>query len=568
MKQFFTLAFAALAFAMNAQVAPVTWNVNMANEEVSPDGVFLAGGDYFGTPGENAMTDDDGDGVWTITMAMPLGYSGAYTFTNGACGDWACKENIVGQDCAYGTWSDRFLDEVTAEGATISTCFAQCTSDGSCASVSAADVTFRVDMTEQIVTGGVFLHAAFDGWGAIAMNDDDGDNVYETTQTLETGSYEYLFQNGEGGNEAFDSTYVECTLTSGDFTNRLITVENDSFATEAFCFNSCSACESTGGGDSTYTVTFNVNMANEEVSPEGVYIAGGGNFGNPGDNEMLDADGDGIYSATFTFNADFSSFYTFTNGACGDYSCKENLTGLPCGDPDSFNDRFLDPLTQNTTVSTCFGQCTTDGSCETSSEIPVTFRVDMSDQVVISDVTIFGSSVNGWSFPGELMTDDDGDGIYEYSTVLAPGGHEYKFVNSGVDEQFDAENYTECTLTTGDFTNRILTIEAEESITTEAYCFNSCAACEGSTGIAEALDFDFQLIPSVTSGNVELRFAGVQSPKQITIVSFTGALVASFQVPANENVYAMDVSGQAAGVYFVQVQAEGLGLTQKLLKVN
>jgi hypothetical protein len=192
----------------------------------------------------------------------------------------------------------------------------------------------------------------------------------------------------------------------------------------------------------------------------------------------------------------------------------------------------------------------------------------MSDQVVISDVTIFGSSVNGWAFPGELMTDDDGDGIYEYSTVLAPGGHEYKFVNSGVDEQFDAENYTECTLTTGEFTNRILTIEAEESIITEAYCFNSCAACEGSTGIAEALGFDFQLIPSVTSGNVELRFAGVQSPKQITVVSFTGALVQSFQVPANENVYAMDVSGQAAGVYFVQVQTEGFGLTQKLLKVN
>ena len=102
----------------SAQVGMITWEVNMTNEDVSPEGVYLAAGDYFGVPGDNPMSDDDGDGIWTITMAMPLGYSGAYTFTNGACGDWSCKENIVGQECAYGTWSDRLLpEEVTSAGA-------------------------------------------------------------------------------------------------------------------------------------------------------------------------------------------------------------------------------------------------------------------------------------------------------------------------------------------------------------------------------------------------------------------------------------------------------------------
>jgi hypothetical protein len=65
-----------------------------------------------------------------------------------------------------------------------------------------------------------------------------------------------------------------------------------------------------------------------------------------------------------------------------------------------------------------------------------------------------------------------------------------------------------------------------------------------------------------------MRFAGVQSTKQVTIVSFTGALVNAFQVPASENVFTLDISGEATGVYFVQVQTEGFGLTQKLLKVN
>ena len=59
------------------------------------------------------------------------------------------------------------------------------------------------------------------------MTDEDGDNVFEHTASLESGSvYEYLFQNGPGGNEAFDSTYVECTLTSGAYTNRILNLED------------------------------------------------------------------------------------------------------------------------------------------------------------------------------------------------------------------------------------------------------------------------------------------------------------------------------------------------------
>jgi len=131
-----TLALMACVLSTSAQVGIITWEVNMANEEVSPEGVFLAGGDYFGVPGDNPMSDDDGDGIWTITLAMPLGYSGAYTFTNGACADWSCKENIIGQECAYNEWSDRFLPEVTSAGATITTCFSLCSTDGSCEEIS------------------------------------------------------------------------------------------------------------------------------------------------------------------------------------------------------------------------------------------------------------------------------------------------------------------------------------------------------------------------------------------------------------------------------------------------
>lgn len=571
MKHIFTLAFLAILVGSSAQVGIITWEVNMANEEVSPEGVFLAGGDYFGVPGDNPMSDDDGDGIWTITLAMPLGYSGAYTFTNGACGDWSCKENIVGQECAYGTWADRFLPEVTSAGATYSTCFAQCTTDGTCNSVSSSDVTFRVDMSESMVTNGVFLHAAFDGWSSIPMSDDDGDNIYEYTTNLETGTYQYLFQNGEGNNEAFDSTYVECTLTSGAFTNRLLTVEGGApVVTDPYCYNSCFACEGGGDGDSILTVTFNVNMQNEVVDPTGVYLAGGASFGVPGDNPMTDDDGDGIYTITLEVDSGFSSYYTFTNGACGDWSCKENLAGLPCGDPNNYNDRFLEPVTQDVVLSTCFGQCSTDGTCEDNAPIPVTFRVDMSEQIVVSGVTIFGGSINGWNNTATPMTDDDGDGVYEVTLDLTAGGHEYKFVNSGVEEIFDPIVHGECTVTTPDsvYTNRYLFIEGADPVVTDPYCFNSCDAC-ATIGIDAVDAFDFQIVPSVTSDVVELRMGRISATNlDLSVVSYTGSVVAQHQIPAGVNVWTLDMSAEANGIYFIQVQSEGQGVTRRVLKVQ
>lgn len=111
------------------------------------------------------------------------------------------------------------------------------------------------------------------------------------------------------------------------------------------------------------TVTFNLNMANEEVSPEGVFVAGGASFGFPGEYPLVDDNGDGIWSLALEVPSGFTSHYTFTNGACQDWSCKENLAGQECADPNNWNDRLLFNVTSSLEVNTCFGQCTTDGTC-------------------------------------------------------------------------------------------------------------------------------------------------------------------------------------------------------------
>jgi len=112
---------------MTSDVHDVTFNLNMTNETVSPTGVFVAGGSFFGVAGDHPMTDSDGDGTWTVTIPVPNGFTGYYTFLNGNCLDWSCKENIAGLECAHPeNYNDRMLDNIQTD-TSVSTCFGQCT---------------------------------------------------------------------------------------------------------------------------------------------------------------------------------------------------------------------------------------------------------------------------------------------------------------------------------------------------------------------------------------------------------------------------------------------------------
>jgi hypothetical protein len=133
------------------------------------------------------------------------------------------------------------------------------------------------------------------------------------------------------------------------------------------CFGTCDSNGSCTIVTDSIDITFELNTASITVDAGGIFIAGGSNFGNPGDNPMIDPDGDGIYTITVRKPEGFASFYTFTNGNCGDYSCKEDLEGLDCGIPNAFNDRFLAPTMSDTIIKVCFGNCANDGTCDPAS---------------------------------------------------------------------------------------------------------------------------------------------------------------------------------------------------------
>ncbi len=370
---FLPFIFALLSFSCLSAQVNITFEMNSATiNSIDPSGIFIAGGTGFGFPGENQLSDPDGDGIYSITINRPMGFSSHYTFLNGNCPDWSCKENLAGLPCADpANFNDRFISNVMSD-TTVMACFGTCDMDGSCTIVTdSIDITFELN-TELITVdpGGIYIAGGgnFGAPGDNEMLDPDGDGIYTFTSRRPKGFVShYTFANG-------NCPDYSCKENIAGLPCADPSAFNDRFLSAVMSDTTIMACYGTCDMDGTCTVvldsidlTFELNTSTISVDPGGIFIAGGGNFGNPGDNPMIDPDGDGIYTFTTRRAKGFASHYTFLNGNCPDWSCKEDLEGLECGDPNAFNDRFLPSTMSDSTIMACFGNCVSNGSCESSS---------------------------------------------------------------------------------------------------------------------------------------------------------------------------------------------------------
>ena len=143
------LAFTSSLFAVN-----VTLNVDMSNVTVSENGVHVAGSFQGWDPAATPLTDDDGDGVFTVVIDM----SGVtdetvfFKYLNG--NSWGNDETVSDPTCggAGGFESDRFLDVPDVDTVLNPVCFSECIG------CDESYVTFHVDMqNEELAAEGVFL---------------------------------------------------------------------------------------------------------------------------------------------------------------------------------------------------------------------------------------------------------------------------------------------------------------------------------------------------------------------------------------------------------------------------
>jgi len=278
------------------------------------------------------LEDPNDDGIWNTTISILSGTYIEYKFTNGEGGDALIENNI--ENCSNDD-GNRYLtvpyQDITLEA----TYFNSCNSEGN------VTVTFQVDMSNQEIGGGdgacgVHIGGSFNyfDWWVDELSDDNDDDIWKTDIILEIGDFiEYKFANC--GSFGIETVPDDCGY--GEDLNRSFTVPSQDTIISPVCFETCSQeC-----GDISYsTVTFSVDMNNEETSETGVFVSGPGALMGPSGVQLYDNDNDDIWTGTISVPYG-EYYYKFRNGYYTEWDADgwEELSGN-CAYGE-FNDRRL-----------------------------------------------------------------------------------------------------------------------------------------------------------------------------------------------------------------------------------
>ena len=338
------------------------------------------------------------------------------------------------------------------------------------------------------------------------------------------------------------------------------------------CFGSCETDGSCPPPPSSFVdVTFTLNVSSitstgGTIDPTGMFIAGGGTFGNPGDNPMTDLGG-GVWSFTVTKPIGFTSDYTFTNGNSG-WGAKENISGLPCAVP-PYDDRNLAPVYSDTTIQHCFGTCDYDGTCNSVVTPPtgtnVTFQVDMSEVTDPFTAAELNGTFNGWCGNCDAMSDVDGDSVWDVTVSLTPGDTvEYKYSADSWAIQEMNDPGAPCTNGDSTYTNRVLVIPASDTIL-GVVCWASCDPCVvvPPTGISDWID-NVKIYPN--PANNILNISSSEIIQKVEVLDVVGRVIISKTL--NSSNYILDVSNLNRNVYFVNYSINGVVNTKKVIVNN
>ncbi len=560
----FLLGLMAVSFA-SAQVN-VTFSVDMNNETVAAEGVHIAG-DFQGWSPNSTPLTDDGNGVYSVTLSLEAG-AYEFKFING--NDWpqeevvpdACRANLSGN-------TNRRI-EVGMMDATYEVCFSNCAACGEYA------VLFRVDMSLQaeIAPQGVHVAGEFNGWdaGANELFDTDGDGVYMglyafDPAVLDNGNLIFKYINGDSFLFPNESISDEC----GTGTNRLLELTAANTVTPNYCFNQCGTCVA------PVPVTFRVDMTNEDVSPNGVHIAGELNtvgVWNPGVDEMLNV-GENVYEITLNLQPGEYE-YKFVNGNAWDGADNDNES-VPSACATNNNRVVTVVADEPQTITYCYNQCSSECSVNPD-PAAITFLVNTADIAVsASGIWLIGNFTDPqWQGGATQMTDTDGDGIYEATlTVSGPAEFQYKYTNGNpfpggvvdatVEESYDFSiGLCGASNGIGGF-NRIY-VRSGQPETLGVACYNSCVDC-GQSISEPNMGFGLTVYPNPASTQLNIASDGEQGVAEITLYDIQGRVVLSTSTNlSSTSAEQVNVQALVEGLYIIAVRINSKVATTTFMK--
>jgi len=228
-------------------------------------------------------------------------------------------------------------------------------------------------------------------------------------------------------------------------------------------------------------LTFQVDMRHENISPNGVHVAGdfqaAAGFGdnwNPGSTPLEDGDGDLVYETTVEVPPGFY-LYKFVNGSS--WQEKPELPSTECAVSDG-GGNVNRPVTVGT--SGLILPPVLFDSCNATVRLSVNMggiNISADGVYIAGDFQEEAGLPSDWIYDATPMRDVNRDGTYEISIDLAPGEYHFRFVNGN--KELTAENFSgDCTEDTGQgFEAREITV-GEGATEYPTYCFNTCDECD------------------------------------------------------------------------------------------
>ena len=188
------------------------------------------------------------------------------------------------------------------------------------------------------------------------MSDTDGDNVWVLTIPLAAGTYEFKYAYDTWAGQESLAPGSPCVLTTGQFTNRVITVAED-MDLGVVCWSSCSSCDNPTG---PFNVTFKVNMAEYTGTFTTPEVNGTFNSWCGSCAPMTDSDADNVWEITIPLPAGTHE-YKFSHD---NWAGQEALVaGSSCTvTVDGFTNRTVTVTEAMVMDAVCWGQCV---DCET-----------------------------------------------------------------------------------------------------------------------------------------------------------------------------------------------------------
>jgi hypothetical protein len=268
------------------------------------------------------------------------------------------------------------------------------------------------------------------------------------------------------------------------------------------------------------SITFQVDMTEEGANPAGVFIAGSFQGWAPGASQLLDSDGDGIFTHTAIVDINTTIQWKYLNGPSWDY---EESVPHACGNPSDNNNRTFDVTDSDEVLDVvCYGSCQACGTAAITTEVTLTVLTE--NITVAGDGMFVAGSLNGWA--GEPMT-DNGDGSWSLTKALEATTYEFKFQNG-------ANGWEE--LTCGG--NRSFSFVENDPAFSVTACFGQCS--ETCVIDPDPADITF----SVDASQIAVDPAGVY-------------LVGSFTSPAWQAGAVLMSDPDGDGVYTVTTNVSG-----------